>query len=95
MENVSQQSIEKMLHALGIQYTKRGKEVEPNKKYNPLPISYRNYYQTALDQDWENLISMGYAVKGQHCNLNWYCVTSEGKEFLKQLGYRFKVERQQ
>ena len=87
---VTDSQIGKMLHALGIQYTKSGKEMKPNQKYNPLPVSYRNHYQVNPDTDWEILISMGYAVKDKALNLNWYFVTAEGIAFLRELGYRFK-----
>lgn len=87
---ISNSQIGKMLHALGVQYSKNGNEIKPNKRNNPLPISYRNYYQTLFDAEWEILISEKYAIKSKCNNLNYYFVTKEGIIFLKQLGYKFK-----
>ena len=81
----------KMLHALGISYSKSKKEVQPYKNYRPKLVSERNHYQIWYDEDWEELIKLGYATKGIFLNLNCYFVTSKGIEELKRLGYIFEV----
>ena len=81
--------ISKMLHALGISYHNDDVLI-PNKRYRPYPTSYRNHYQIKIDEDWEEMIKLGYADKGTSIDLNYYYVTKEGKEYLKEMGYRWK-----
>ena len=85
-----EEKIRIMLHALGISHTRNGDYVQPNKRYRPYPESYRNYYQIEDCEDWNDLVSKGYAEKRESSlNLKYYFVTSKGKEYLKELGYKW------
>lgn len=83
-------SIRNMLHCLGISHTRSNDYVQPNKRYNPYPTSYRNYYQISQDDEWVKLVELGYATfQVNGLNLPYYRVTNEGKEYLKSLGYKW------
>lgn len=82
--------VHKMLHALGISYSKSGKEVQPYTNYKPKLVSQRNHYQASNDDDLEKLVTLGYATKSEALNLNYYFVTTEGMEYLRGMGYRFE-----
>jgi hypothetical protein len=89
---ISDSQIYKMKHALGISYSKSGKNTIPNKVYRPKLNSYRNYYQISQCNEWDDLVLKNLAVKGESIGMNYYFVTSEGIEYLKDLGYKFKKE---
>ena len=85
-----EKKIRYMLHCLGISHTRSNDYVQPNKRYNPYPTSYRNYYQIKQCDIWDELVKEGYAsfqVNG--LNLPYYRVTKEGEEYLKSLGYKW------
>jgi hypothetical protein len=85
-----EKSIRNMLHCLGISHTRSNDYVQPNKRYNPYPTSYRNYYQISQDDEWDKLVGLGYATfQVNGLNLPYYRVTKEGKKYLKSLGYKW------
>lgn len=79
-----------MLHALGISHVK-SEYTQPNRRYSPYPTSYRNYYQISNCKDWNSLVDEGLAVyqKGKEYWQDCYFVTDKGKEYLKELGYKW------
>jgi hypothetical protein len=88
-----EKSIRNMLHCLGISHSKSNDYVQPNKRYNPYPTSYRNYYQIKQCDIWDELVKEGYATfQVNGLNLPYYRVTKEGKEYLKSLGYKWHEE---
>lgn len=85
-----EESIRNMLHCLGISHTRSNDYVQPNKRYNPYPTSYRNHYQVSQDDEWDKLVELGYATfQVNGLNLPYYRVTKKGKEYLKSLGYKW------
>jgi len=50
--------------------------------------SYRNYYSIDQSDDWDKLVLIGFATR--HDKQNVYCVTDEGKKYLRDLGFDFK-----
>ena len=89
-----EKSIRNMLHCLGISHTSTNDYVQPNKRYNPYPTSYRNYYQISQDDEWDKLVELGYATfQVNGLNLPYYRVTKEGKEYLKSLGYKWHEKK--
>lgn len=89
---LSKEQIHLMRHALGIEYAKH-EFAEPNKKYRPAIISYRNYYQIKKCLEWDALVEYGYA-KYIDADEEWRCfylVTPDGIEKLRSLGYIFKI----
>jgi Rha family phage regulatory protein len=83
-----------MLHALGISHTKNNRYIQPNTRYNPYPISYRNYYQQKNSEIFNKLVLEGLAEYYEHED-SWRCyyrVTEKGIEHLKSLGYKFKMK---
>lgn len=86
----AEDGIGKMLHALGISHVKSGDYFQPNKRYNPYPKSYRNYFQVDDDADLNEMVENGYVEKTiSSLNLPFYYVTSDGKDYLKSLGYKW------
>ena len=88
---VTSEQKRKMLHALGVSYSKSGKQVEPYKRYRPKLRAYRNHYN-GEDQDWELLCKLGYAKKFEKFGQVNYLVTKKGIILLKGLGYIFEEE---
>lgn len=92
---LTNEQIDDMLHALGIDYIRKtGKKIEPNKKYRPMPLSFRNYYQQKDNKSWNELVNLGFATYRESEN-NWQCVyfvSQKGKDKLKELGYNWKEE---
>lgn len=64
---LSKEQISKMKHAVGFDSAVPG---------------HRNYYQVANDDDWEYLVKMGYAAKGENLNLPYFYLTDIGKEIV-------------
>ena len=89
---INKEQLEDMLHSLGIEYTSKNIKVEPKKRHNPLPVSCRNYYQQKNNESWNKLVSLGYAEyrKGENEWQCFYFVTQKGKQYLKELGYKWK-----
>lgn len=87
---LSDEQIRKMKHALGISHDKKNREVVPNKIYRPKLISYRNHYQIDQCEDWDGLVTKGFAKKMEAIGMNFYLVTAEGIAHLKELGYQFE-----
>lgn len=85
-------SVYKVLTALGILYSKSGKEVQPYTKYRPKLVSERNFYQSSHDDDLESLVVFGHAIKGFFLNLPGYRITDSGIKLLRDMGYIFEVE---
>jgi hypothetical protein len=83
----------KMLKALGILYSKSGKEVLPYKKHRPKLVSERNFYQSShKDEDWEWFVTIGHATRLDLQNAYLYSVTDSGIKLLRDMGYIFEVE---
>ena len=91
---VSRFQIDKMLHSLGISYISNGEKIKPNKRYSPYPSSYRNYYQISQCDDLDYLVEIGFAFfkKGEKGWQDCYFITKKGKDYLKQIGYKWKEE---
>lgn len=90
-----EKSIKNMLHCLGISHTSTNDYIQPNKRYNPYPASHRNHYQEKDNQEWNELVKLGYATYQEGLE-SWQCfyrVTKEGKEYLKSLGYKWHEEK--
>jgi len=87
--------VDLMLHALGIDYTRNGKQVKPNTRYRPYPTICRNHYQTSDCKHWNLIVELGLAnfVKGKESWQDFYYVTSDGKSYLKDKGYKFKESK--
>lgn len=84
------EEIRYMLHCLGISHTKNNDYVQPHKRYNPYPTSYRNYYQIKQCNIWDELVKLEYATfQTNGLGLPYYRVTNKGKEYLKSLGYKW------
>jgi len=80
-DTFSVEQLQKMKHALGL--TRIDK---PNE-------SYRNYYNTDEDADWEDLVTRGYAERqgvNGYAGSFIYRVSERGKELLKQIIGNFK-----
>ena len=92
---LTEEQIDDMLHALGIDYIRKtGKKIKPNKRYRPMPLSFRNYYQEKDNKSWNELVKQELAtcIKSEN---SWQCVyfvSQKGKDTLKQLGYNWKEE---
>jgi len=85
---LSQEQIENMLHALGLLV--RSEFIVPNKRYRPLVKSFRNHFQTSVNESWEDLVSKNFASKFSAMGLSFYRVTPQGITYLKDtLGYQF------
>lgn len=86
-----EEPIRHMLHALGISHHPRTNNyVQPNTRYNPYPTSYRNYYQIKQCEIWDELVKKEYASKHRNgLGLDFYVVTSKGKQYLRDLGYKW------
>lgn len=89
---LTQEQIQKMKHALGILHDQKNREVIANKIYRPKLKSYRNHYQIDQCNDWDDLVEKGLAKKRDAFSLNFYLVTTEGIDYLQELGYRFEKE---
>lgn len=95
---LTNEQIDNMLHALGIDYIKRkmtNLKIQPNKKYRPLPLSFRNYYQEKDNKSWNELVKKGFATYRENKDNSWQCVyfvSQRGKAKLKELGYNWKEE---
>ena len=74
-EKVTYKQIDDMKHAIG--FSSRRVHGTKHRRYEP----YRNYFNTGEcdREDWEQLVSIGFAEKG---NDNWYSVSEDGREFL-------------
>ena len=86
---VSVVQVENMLHALGLD--KRG-YIKPNVRRRPLPRAYRNHFAIKFDENWEDLIAKGLALKANSIGINHYIVTERGIAYLKKIGYKFIEE---
>lgn len=86
---LTESQLHKIKHALGISHDHNGNYTIPKKIYRPKLQAYRNYYQIKQCDDWDDLVEKGLAVKGESIGLNYYFVTAEGIQYLKDLGYRF------
>jgi len=94
MSNFPEKKIQVLLHALGISHI--GSEyIQPNKKYLSYSISYRNYFQDSSDEIWDKHVQDGYAkfVKGSASWQDCYFVTENGKQYLRDLGYKWNDEK--
>lgn len=76
--------INKMKHAIGIK-----RDSIKRYKYT----AFRNYYYLSeKNEEWENLINRGFAVKHiSDTGGNWYYVTKTGLQFLEKLMF-IKIE---
>lgn len=90
MIQITEEQIQKMKHALGISYDKKNRQVVPNKIYRPKLKSYRNHYQIDQCDDWDDLVSKGFAKKKEALGMNFYLVAADGIDHLKELGYQFE-----
>ncbi len=91
---INETQISHMLHALGIEYERKsGKLLVPGRRCRPLPIAYRNYYQTSFDKEWQGLIDMDMAWEDNAIGQHYYMVTQKGIDYLKEIGYLFKEEK--
>lgn len=77
-EKVTYKQIDDMKHAIG--FSNRRVHGTKHRRYEP----YRNYFNTGeCDvEDWERLVAIGFAEKG---NDNWYSVSADGREFLERV----------
>ena len=93
-KDLSEKQIGYMIHALGISHPgKDGKSLVPYKRYRPLPVAYRNYYQVSFCKEWQDLIDKGMAAEANAIGQHYYSVTEKGIAHLKSLGYLFKEEK--
>jgi hypothetical protein len=92
---VTEEQIRKMKHALGISHDTTYKQnySVPNKRYRKKLVAYRNYYQIDNDSDWEYLMQNELADSFMSGKLNYYIVLDKGMEYLKSIGYDFKILR--
>lgn len=83
LSSTSESQQRKMLHALGYDE-------------NRLSIfGYRNYYQCAVNDDWESLIKLGLADKNLNNGLNYYFLTDLGRQVISSIvpmeRYKFEL----
>ena len=92
MTDVNKKQVGHMLHALGIAYP-RSELLLPGKRYRPLPVAYRNYYQDSFCKEWQDLVDKGMAGEGNVIGLHYYYVTKKGISHLRDIGYLFEDEK--
>lgn len=90
---LSQNQIEVMLHALGL--IKNGELIQSNRRYNPLICSTRNHFQIEQDDDWDVLVSHGFAGKRIAMEFPYYFVTQLGIYCLQDiLNFKFNINKE-
>ena len=84
-------SVHILLHALGITEVPGGGYIQPGNNKNGNPMSYRNFFHVDQDDDWDEHVKEGRAIKKNSNGLLYYVVTPEGKAYLRSLGYKWSL----
>ena len=90
-DDIEKNHISCMLHSLGIETRRNGDTIEPNKRYRPIPVAFRNHWN-GNNKELNQLCEIEFAFKYEKFNQVNYYITTQGIQYLKDIGYNFKKE---